>query len=93
MSKGGAGGDAVTWFVYILVCADLSLYTGVTTDLGRRLERHNAGTGAKYTAARRPVRLAWSEACPDRSAAQRREAEIKRMTRREKLALLAAGKT
>jgi len=83
------GGKLLEWYVYILVCGDGTLYTGVTTDLARRTAQHNAGRGAKYTAARLPVRLAYSEHCPDRSLAQKREAALKRLSRREKLALLS----
>ena len=78
----------MNWYIYILECGDGSLYTGVTTDLDRRLAEHNTGRGSKYTAARLPVRLVFSERHADRSAAQKREASIKRMPRRKKLALL-----
>lgn len=78
-------------FVYVLRCADGSLYTGWTVDLDRRLAAHAAGTGSRYTRARLPVRLAASWPMPDRSAARREEARIKRLTRAEKLSLLAAG--
>lgn len=78
------------WTVYILRCADRTLYTGVTTDLDRRLDEHNRGVGARYTAARRPVRLCYREPAPDRAAAQRREAEIKRLPRALKLDLIGA---
>ncbi len=76
---------------YIVRCADGTLYTGVTTDIGRRVEEHNAGNGARYTASRRPVRLVWTEAHPDRAAAQRREAQIKRWSRPRKLKLFAGA--
>ncbi len=76
---------------YIVRCADGTLYTGVTTDIGRRVEEHNAGNGARYTASRRPVRLVWTEAHLDRSAAQRREAQIKRWSRPRKLELFAGA--
>jgi putative endonuclease len=76
-------------FVYLVRCRDGSLYCGWTTDPAGRLAAHNAGTGARYTRARRPVTLVWQEACTDRSSAQRREASIKRLTRRQKLALVA----
>lgn len=75
-------------FVYILRCADGSLYTGWTTDLEARLAAHNGGKGAKYTRARRPVELVYAAPMPDRSAAQRREAEIKGLSRGEKLELI-----
>lgn len=68
-------------FVYLLRCADDTLYCGWTTDLEARLAAHNAGTGAKYTRGRRPVVLAYHEECPDRSAALKREWRIKRLTR------------
>jgi len=78
-------------YVYILECADGTLYTGWTRDIPRRLAAHNSGKGAKYTRSRRPVRLAWWEVQPDRSAALRREAAIKRMAREEKLAMIGEG--
>lgn len=69
------------WFVYLLRCADGSLYAGITQDLERRLAEHNGDgpRGARYTRGRRPVTLAWSEAACSRSTATRREGEIKRM--------------
>lgn len=76
-------------FVYIVECADGTLYTGWTTDVEKRLQTHNAGEGAKYTRSRRPVRLLYSEPCADKSAALKREAEIKRLSRAKKLALIA----
>jgi len=82
---------APCWHVYILCCADGSLYTGVARDLDRRLRQHNGDLvgGPKYTSGRRPVRLLWSESAADRSSAQQREAAIKRLPRGEKLALAA----
>jgi predicted GIY-YIG superfamily endonuclease len=77
------------WWVYVLRCADGTLYAGSTNDLERRVSAHNAGTGAKYTRSRGPVALAWHERAPSRSAALRREAAIKRLTRQEKLRLVA----
>lgn len=79
-----------SYYCYILRCRDGSLYTGVTTDVARRAAEHDAGTGARYTAARRPVNVVWVEAHPDRSSAQRREAEIKRWPRQRKLALASS---
>ncbi len=76
-------------YVYILRCADGTLYTGWTTDLNRRLAAHNAGSGAKYTRSRRPVALLYSEECASRGAALRRESAVKRLTRAQKLALCA----
>ena len=77
------------YVVYILKCADDTLYTGVTNDLSKRIENHNTGkTGAKYTRARRPVELLYHESVGDRGAAQKREAEIKKMTRDQKITLV-----
>lgn len=75
--------------VYILQCSDGTLYTGSTVDLDKRLHEHNhSKNGAKYTRARRPVRLVYQENCDDISSARSREAEIKRLTRSQKLALI-----
>ncbi len=80
------------WYIYILRCADNSLYTGVTTDCERRLHEHNhSPRGAKYTKARRPVKLTYQEAAANRSEAQRREAEIKRLSAPQKEALIATA--
>ena len=77
------------WFVYILRCADGSLYTGITKDITRRINEHNNGKlAAAYTRSRRPVKLVYSEKYLDRSTAATREAEIKKMDRREKEELL-----
>ena len=78
-------------WVYVLRCADGSLYCGWTPDVGARLAAHQAGRGARYTRSRLPVELAWSQRMPDRSAALREEARIKRLSRREKLALVAGA--
>ena len=78
----------MSWRVYILECRDGTLYTGCTDDVPRRLAAHNAGNGAKYTRGRTPVLLRYCEEQPDRSAALRREAAIKRLTRKEKQALI-----
>lgn len=77
------------WWVYILRCGDGTLYTGSTDGVARRLEAHRAGKGAKYTRGRGPLELVYSEGCPDRSAALRRECAVKRLTRQEKLRLIA----
>ena len=79
---------AGTWYVYILRCADGTLYTGVTTDLARRLRQHNAGTAARYTRCRRPVALVYHEAHAGRGPALRRERALKALSRRQKLALV-----
>jgi putative endonuclease len=76
---------AGTWWVYLLRCADGTLYCGVTTDLDRRLAEHNSGTGARYTRARRPVALAASAACANRSAALKTEAAVRRHKAADKL--------
>jgi putative endonuclease len=76
-------------WVYILRCADGSLYTGWSTDVARRLARHNAGTASRYTASRLPVELVYETAMADRSAARREEARIKALDRSQKLALIA----
>ena len=75
------------WFVYILECADGSLYTGIARDLDARIKTHNDGTGAKYTRGRLPVTLIYSEATDNRSSALQREYEIKQLTRKSKLIL------
>jgi len=77
------------WFVYILSCHDNSLYTGITTDLKRRVIEHNeTNKGARYTRARRPVKLVYSESAADRSAASKREAQLKSLPTHEKRALI-----
>lgn len=78
----------MAWFVYMLECADGSLYTGVATDMSKRLREHNDGKGAKYTRGRTPVSLVYTERCADRSGAAKREYVIKRMTRIKKLSLI-----
>jgi putative endonuclease len=80
-----------SWFVYLLRCADDSLYTGVSTDVARRVDEHNAGAplGARYTRGRRPVRLVYQESVATRGEALRRERAIKAMDRAAKLALIA----
>lgn len=77
------------WYVYVLRCADSTFYTGITTDLERRTHEHNEGrVGARYTRVRRPVELVYFESAADRSAASRREAAIKKLSRSEKLTLM-----
>jgi putative endonuclease len=80
------------WLVYLLRCADGSLYTGITNDLPQRLEAHQSGKGARYTRARLPVELIYSEPAPDRSAATKRETAIKGLSRVKKLALVESAK-
>lgn len=79
---------ANTWKLYILRCGDGSLYTGITTDVEKRLEAHRSGKGAKYTRGRGPLELVYSEECGDHSVALKRELEIKALTREEKLKLI-----
>ena len=78
----------MAWHVYLVRCGDGTLYAGVTTDLARRVDAHANGKGARYTRGRGPLVLAWSEEVADRSAALRREHEIKRLRRGEKLRLM-----
>ena len=80
------------YYVYILTCADSTLYTGITNDLESRIAAHNSGKGAKFTRSRIPVVLTYQELCENKSAALRREIEIKKMTREEKLHLVAQGR-
>ena len=79
----------MAYYVYMLRCGDGSLYTGSTSDVSRRVTVHQSGKGAKYTRSRLPVELVYQEELPDRSAALRREAALKKLTRGQKLALLA----
>ena len=96
------GGNAVTMaaipapelpgnYTYILLCADNTLYTGWTDNLQKRLKAHNAGTGAKYTASRGPVKLVYYESFPTKKEAMQREWAIKQLTRAEKLRLISSG--
>lgn len=78
-------------YTYILRCADGTLYTGWTNNIEKRIITHNAGTGAKYTKSRRPVELFYLEEHATKQAAMRREAEIKRLSRAEKLKLAGSG--
>ncbi|MDD5427620.1 MAG: GIY-YIG nuclease family protein [Candidatus Omnitrophica bacterium] len=76
------------WYVYIIQCSDNSLYTGVTTDVSRRVKAHNEKSGGSYTRIRTPVKLVYQEPQPNQSAALKREAQIKRWSREKKLALI-----
>ncbi len=76
------------YFVYILRCRDRSLYTGITTDVARRLAEHKEGSASHYTSARGAVRMVYQEKHPNRSSASKREAEIKSWPRAKKLALI-----
>ena len=79
----------MAWYVYILRCGDGTLYTGVTDDVERRLAAHRSGRGAMYTRGRGPLELVYREEQPDKSAALRRERQIKALSRAEKLRLIA----
>lgn len=76
------------WRVYILRCGDGTLYTGITVDLPKRLDAHRRGVAAKYTRSRLPVLLAYDEGQPDRAAALKREAALRKLGRGGKLALI-----
>ena len=84
MEKTGGSG----WWLYMLRCSDGTLYTGITTDVERRLAEHNSGKGAKYTRSRRPVEVVYREPCPDKSAALRRERAVKCLSRADKRKLI-----
>jgi predicted GIY-YIG superfamily endonuclease len=81
------------WFVYLVRCADESLYTGISTDVPARVAAHNAGQGARYTRARLPVELVHVERKKSRSTALRREAQIKSLPRAAKLRLTSVPET
>jgi putative endonuclease len=83
----------MSWCCYLLRCADDTLYCGITNDLEKRLVAHNAGEGAKYTRGRGPLVLLYRESCADKSAALKRELQIKRLSRMEKLALCGESMT
>ena len=84
-----------TWKVYMLRCADNSLYTGITLDIERRINEHNTDDrkGARYTRVRRPVELVYQEACDDRAHASSREYQLKKLSRCEKLKLVSRSRT
>src|SRR3954471_17301521 len=84
--------SADEWFVYVVRCADGTLYTGITKDVARRCQQHNDGTASRYTRSRLPVELLYHEAQPDQSSALKREAAIKAMDRRGKLAMVRQRK-
>lgn len=81
------------WYLYILRCGDGTLYTGITTDVDRRLEAHQSGRGAKYTRGRGPMTVVYREACGTHSNALKRELAVKRLTREQKEALMKANET
>ena len=84
---------AVLWMVYMLECADKTLYTGITNNLDRRMAEHEAGKGAKYTKGRGPFRLVYRETCQGRAEASRRETAIKVLDRAHKLQLCTSSST
>ncbi|MDP2937882.1 MAG: GIY-YIG nuclease family protein [Candidatus Omnitrophota bacterium] len=80
------------WYVYIIECADKTLYTGIAKDVPRRIKRHNDKDGGSYTRIRTPVKLAYQESQPTYSSALKREAQIKRWPRSKKLALIRGNR-
>jgi putative endonuclease len=95
MSQGGSMNMTTTsdgeWFVYMLRCADDSLYTGITTDVNRRGQQHNAGIASRYTRGRLPIRVVYEEILTSRSLALKREAAIKALSRMEKESLIRSA--
>lgn len=91
--KEKSGESCGLWVVYLLRCADSSLYAGVTTDITRRVRQHNGEIqgGARFTQARRPVQVVWQQSAPNRSVAQQWEARLKRLSRAAKEALIRSG--
>lgn len=81
----------MSWYLYVVKCRDESLYTGITTDITRRVKEHNAKKGAFYTKNKTPVKLVYQEAMINQSEARKREASIKQLTREEKLELIENG--
>ncbi len=82
-----------SWYVYMVRCSDGTIYTGITNDIEARIAKHNNGSGARYTAQRRPVKLVHTETLGNRSNAMKREAQIKRWNRRQKESLLLKSKS
>jgi len=81
----------MSWHVYIIACSDNSLYTGITTDVERRLGQHKSGRGAKYFRGRQPMQLIYLESGHSRSTAMKKEASIKKMERSKKCLLISSG--
>ena len=81
----------MSWWCYIVQCADGTLYTGITNDLEKRIAAHNAGSASKYTRVRLPATLHYSEVCANRSEASKREAQIKKLTREKKLLMIVSS--
>ena len=80
------------WYLYILRCGDGTFYTGITTDVDKRLEAHRSGRGAKYTRGRAPLEVIYRECCGTHSDALKREMEVKRLSREEKQTLIFSGR-
>lgn len=83
----------LSYYLYILRCGDGTLYTGITTDVEKRLTAHQSGKGAKYTRGRGPLTLVYQEECGDKPTALQREYAVKRLPREKKLALIEGGGT
>ena len=81
-----------TWYLYILRCKDGTYYTGITTDVEKRLEVHRSGKGAKYTRGRGPLELVYSETCENHSQALKRECEVKKLPKEQKQQLILSRK-
>ncbi len=81
--------ESEKWFVYIVECCDKSLYTGITNNLEKRLNKHNSGKGAKYTRARKPVTLKYYEEVDTKSIALKREIAIKKLSKNQKIRLIS----
>ena len=88
--KRAPASQAEKWFLYILLCSDGSLYTGITKDLSRRLKMHQQGRASRYTRTRRPVNLRYQETCEGRTQALVRECKVKAYTKKQKERLIAA---
>ncbi len=82
-----------SYFIYLLLCSDNSLYCGITTDVARRFKEHQSGKGGAYTRSHKVVKILYTERVKDRSTALKREAEIKKMTRTKKLELIKISQT
>lgn len=80
----------MVYFVYVLLCVGNTYYTGISTDVNARFHKHQSGKGAKYTRSHRPLRIVYQQAFPDKSLALKREAELKRLTHRQKELLTLA---
>jgi predicted GIY-YIG superfamily endonuclease len=84
LSQKKTGRPSRRWYLYVLKCSDGTLYTGITNNLSRRIEQHNAGKASRYTRSRRPVKLVFQEPCRGRSSALKKECALKSLSRKEK---------